>query len=180
MIVLVLNIILLCGGSLTAWAEADFPGVPWKQLSQPEQQLLQKFNQDWDQLPADRQERLRNGARQWSNMNPEERTEAHQRFQEWRQMSPDDQQRLRERFQRFRELPPEKRDAIRNARQWYRSLPQEKQHEMRQQWKNMSPEERQVYRRELRQRFGQGQGASPNQPRPNARPFQNHSPRHGR
>jgi len=65
MMVLVLNVILLCGWTLAAWAQADAPGVPWNQLSQPEQQLLQKFHQDWDQFPADRQERLRNGARQW-------------------------------------------------------------------------------------------------------------------
>ncbi|MGA6827275.1 DUF3106 domain-containing protein [Nitrospira sp. NS4] len=55
-------------------------------------------------------------------------------------------------FQRIRELPPEKREAIRNARQWFRSLPPEERHEMRQRWKNMSPEEREAFRRQLRQR----------------------------
>ena len=64
MIGLALNIILLCGWSIAAWAQTDSQGVPWNQLNQQEQQLLQKFNQGWDQLPADRQERLRNGARQ--------------------------------------------------------------------------------------------------------------------
>ena len=41
----VLNILLLCGWSLAAWAQADSQGVPWNQLNQQEQQLLQKFNQ---------------------------------------------------------------------------------------------------------------------------------------
>lgn len=77
---LVLNIILLFGWSLAAWAQAESPGVPWSQLNQQEQQLLQKFNQDWDQLPLDRQERLRNGARQWSNMNPDERRTLRRQF----------------------------------------------------------------------------------------------------
>lgn len=94
-------------------------------------------------------------------------------------MSPDDQQRLRDRFQRFRELPPDKREAIRNARQWFRSLPPEERRDMRQQWKNMSPEERQTYRRELRRRFGDGQGAPSGSPRPHDRPFQNHPARPG-
>ena len=61
---LVLTSILLFGWSLAAWAQAEAQGVPWSQLNQQEQQLLQKFNQGWGQLPVDRQERLRNGARQ--------------------------------------------------------------------------------------------------------------------
>ena len=154
----------------TAWAQSDVSGVPWSQLGQDEQQLLQRFSGTWDQLPPERQQRLLNGARQWQNMNPQEREEAHQRFQQWQQLPPDQQQRLRERFQRFRQLPPDQREAIRNARQWFRSLPPEQRQEMRERWRNMSQAERREFRQQLRKEYGGG----------NNRPLRNEGPRRPR
>jgi hypothetical protein len=154
----------------TVWAQSEVSGVPWSQLGQDEQQLLQRFSGNWDQLPPERQQRLLNGARQWQNMNPQERDEARQRFQQWQQLPPDQQQRLRERFQRFRQLPPEQREAIRNARQWFRSLPPERRQEMRDQWRNMSQAERREFRRQLRKEYGGGSD----------RPLHNEGPRHPR
>lgn len=143
------------------WAESDGPGIPWDQLNQDEQRILQRFNQNWDQLPAERQARLRNGARRWSNMNPDERDQARQRFRQWQQMQPDEQQRLRQRFERFRRMPPERREAIREARQWFRSLPLERRQELREQWRNMSPAERRDFRRQLRKEYGGELGDRP-------------------
>jgi CHASE3 domain sensor protein len=147
--------VLAMGG--VVWAQTESQPIPWQQLNQQDQQILQRFSDRWDELPADRQQRLLNGARQWANMNQEERQQAQQRFQQWRQLPPDQQQRLRERFQRFRQLPPEQREAIRNARQWFQTLPPERRKEMREKWRNMSPDERRAFRRQLRKEYGEQQ-----------------------
>jgi Protein of unknown function (DUF3106) len=168
-------IVLWMGGAVSAQMESQT--IPWQQLTQEEQQVLNKFGDRWDQLPPERQQRLLNGARQWSKMNSDERAQARQRFQQWQQMKPDEQARLRERFDRFRQLPPEQREAIRNARQWFRSLPPARRQELREQWRNMSAEERRALRHQLRKEYGgqqpqPGAGAhTPREGQPRHRPF---------
>ena len=145
--VLSLIAMLLC--SLPAWVQAQEERIPWSQLSPTDQQYLQRFSEKWDHMPRQRQERLLNGANRWRNMTPEERQEAKQRFQRWRELPPEQQQHLRERFQRFRELPPEQQESLREARRWFKSLPPEQRQELKGKWKNMTPEERQAFRKDF-------------------------------
>lgn len=149
------TVMLILAMGSPVWAQPDIQPIPWEQLNQQEQGVLQRFSSEWDRMPAVRQQRLLNGARQWSNMNSDERDQARQRFQQWQQMKPDEQARLREGFDRFRRLPLEQREAIRNARQWFRSLPPERRKEMREQWRNMSQAERREFRRQLKKEYGE-------------------------
>lgn len=175
MLIRAILIVLAMGG--VVYAQTDGQSIPWQQLTQEEQQVLNKFGDRWDQLPPERQQRLLNGARQWSNMDSDQRSQARQRFQQWQQMKPDEQARLRERFDRFRQLPPEQREAIRNARQWFRSLPPARRQELREQWRNMSPDERRAFRRQLRKEYGGqqphpgGGGSVPRDGQSRHRPF---------
>ena len=153
MIYLLGSLLFLLVTVTPVFAGTELQPVPWNQLNQQEQDVLQRFSDHWDQLPAERQQRLLNGARLWSNMDREEREQARERFQEWRQLPPEQQQQLRQRFERFRQLPPGKQEAIRKARQWFRSLPEERRQAMREQWKNMSPAERHEMQRQLRKEY---------------------------
>src|SRR6476646_7882479 len=116
----------------TAGAQSEIPGTPWRQLA-----------------PEERQERLRNGARRWSEMTPEQKDVAKQNYQRWQQLPPEQQQRFRERLDHFRQLPTEEQQRLRGTQRWFQSLPAERRHELKERWKNLSPEERRRFRREM-------------------------------
>jgi hypothetical protein len=64
------------------------------------------------------------------------------RDKNWRNLSPNQRKEFRKRHKRFEALPSEEKERIRKARQQFRELPPERREELRQQWRNMTPEER--------------------------------------
>ena len=114
----------------------------WQSLSQPQQQLLQKYQGQWESLPAERQQALARGSQRWLSMSPEQRSNAQQRFGQWRAMPPEQRQLLRQRWQQFKGLPPEQQQRIRENFQRFRQMPPERRMELRRQWHQMSPEQR--------------------------------------
>lgn len=144
---LLLWLILLYAPTV-GWAQPTDSGVPWTQLPAEEQQVLRGFQKTWEDLPADRRERLRAGAQQWARMSEAERGQALDSFRQWKRMGPDAQARTREQFRKFRALPPEERQALRRARKYFRGLPENERRALREQWRQMSQEERRAFRRE--------------------------------
>ena len=65
-------------------------------------------------------------AQRWQQMTPEERQQARQNQHLYDTLPPAKQQQLHDAFQRFQQLPPEQRDELR--RQWQQQSPEERQH----------------------------------------------------
>jgi hypothetical protein len=133
--------VLLALGPATA-ASASEPG--WLQLSPDERQLLAPFREDWEVLDPAHRERLRRGAERYRDLSPEEQARLRERFERWREMSPEQRARIRERHERFRALPESEQEQILRARERFRALPPERREELREKWRKLSPEERQL------------------------------------
>jgi hypothetical protein len=49
---------------------------------------------------------------------------------------------VRERWQKFKSLPPEQQQRVRDSFNRFRQIPAERRRALRQQWRQMSPEQR--------------------------------------
>jgi len=66
--------------------------------------------------------------------------------------TPRQREKLQKRREQFETMSPQQREKIRRAREYYRDLPPERRQELREQWRNMSPEERQLQKNKMREK----------------------------
>ena len=114
-----LSVCLFAAAANSTFAQAP-PPTEWQSLSSEQQHLLQSYQDKWSGLPPERQ-----------------------RFGQWRSMPPEQRQELRNRWQQFKSLPPEQQQRVRQSFQRFRQMPPEQRTELRRQWRQMSPEQRQ-------------------------------------
>ncbi len=121
----------LLAAFLTAPAFASDPAAPtlpaWDQLSAAQrEQLIAPVRERWNAEPAQRGRMLQH-AQRWQQMTPEQRQEAHHGMRRWEHLNPEQRVQMRALFERMRGLPPEQRSAL------------------KQQWKQMTPEQRRAW-----------------------------------
>lgn len=99
----------------------------WARLSAAQrEQLIAPVRERWNSEPAHRA-RMLHHAQRWQQMTPEQRRHAHHGMRRWEHMSPEQRAQMRALFERMR------------------SLPQQQRGELKQQWKQMTPEQRKAW-----------------------------------
>lgn len=74
--------------------------IPWKSLSNEEQDALRDYRGRWNKYDADRQQRIREGAKRYKNLPPEKRDALEKKRREYERLSPQERRRLREEYER--------------------------------------------------------------------------------
>jgi hypothetical protein len=132
---LILVASLMCAGASAA-APAPQPPQPqaakapanlpeWDRLSREQRELLLAPMRDrWNSSP-DSRARMYEHAQRWHSMTPEQRERARRGNQRWDHMDPQQRMQARALFEKMRDMPPDQRRALRD------------------QWKAMTPEQRQ-------------------------------------
>jgi hypothetical protein len=107
---------------------ASDPRLPeWERLSEAQRALLvAPIRERWNAEPQARARMLRH-AQRWQQLTPEQRRHAHRGMKRWSHLSPEQRDRARAIFARIRDLPEAER------RQW------------REQWRQMTPEQRRAW-----------------------------------
>lgn len=99
----------------------------WEQLTPAQQaMLIAPVRERWNANPDERA-RLYERARRWQEMTPEQRQRARHGMKRWQHMDPQQRARARVLFRKMRELPPERRQAL------------------REEWKAMTPAQREEW-----------------------------------
>lgn len=99
----------------------------------------------WDQLGAAQREQLIAPVRERWNAEPAQRARMLQHAQRWQQMTPDQRQDARHGMRRWEHLNPEQRTQMRALFERMRGLPPEQRSALKQQWKQMAPEQRRAW-----------------------------------
>jgi hypothetical protein len=57
---------------------------------------------------------------------------------------------LRDRFEKYQHLTIEEQRMVKDSYRWFKELPEDRKQELKQQWKNMSPQERQKVKQQMK------------------------------
>jgi Protein of unknown function (DUF3106). len=121
--------LLLASGH--AWAQSAPAPLPvWEKLT-PEQReaLIAPVRDRWNREPDERG-RMMERAQRWQALTPEQRAQARHGMKRFEGMSPDQRRQARALYGRMKTLTPEQRA------------------ELREQWKKMTPEQREAWMRD--------------------------------
>jgi len=125
--------VLLISG--VAMAQDD--EVNWNSLTEAQQQVLGPVAENWDSLPIERRARL---------------VEGRERFQTWQRLNDNERDAIRDRYNQFQRMTPREKARIRNNFRTFRDLPADRRQQLRDRYRNMTPDQRQKVRDRLRRR----------------------------
>lgn len=100
---------------------------------------------EWDQLSAAQREALVAPMRQRWNDHPEKRRHMLSHAERWQEMEPGQRDRARRGAERWRQMDPARREALRALYAHMKTLPEAEREALREQWKSMTPEQRQAW-----------------------------------
>lgn len=123
---LALGLLLLAGNALAQSAPAQ---------SLPE----------WDKLTPQQREALIAPVRERWNSDPDDRPRMLEHAQRWKSMTPEQRQQARKGMRRFEGMTPRQREEARVLFIRMKDLPPEQRRKLREDWKNMTPEQRRVW-----------------------------------
>lgn len=123
---LALGLLLLAGNAMAQPAPTQ--SLPeWDKLTpQQREALIASVRERWNSEPADRPRMLEH-AQRWKSMTPEQRQQARKGMRRFEGMNPRQREEARVLFLRMKDLPPEQRKKLRDD------------------WKNMTPEQRRAW-----------------------------------
>ena len=78
--------------------------------------------------------------------------ESGERSSRWRDLPPERKQELQQRYEQFRRLPADEQQRIRQEYSRFRQLPEGERRVVKERWRQMTPDERKEYRRQLQDR----------------------------
>ena len=120
---------LLASGHVLAQASPT-PLPAWDKLTpQQREALIAPVRDRWNREPEDRG-RMLERAQRWQAMTPEQRAQARHGMKRFEGMSPDQRRHARALYARMKSLSPEQRETL------------------REQWKKMTPEQRESWMRD--------------------------------
>ena len=103
---------------------------------------------DWDKLTPQQREALIAPVRDRWNREPEERARMLERAQRWQMMTPEQRAQARHGMKRFEDMNPDQRRQARALYGHMKSLTPEQRNALREQWKKMTPEQREAWIRD--------------------------------
>ncbi|HEY5972200.1 MAG TPA: DUF3106 domain-containing protein [Pseudoxanthomonas sp.] len=119
--------LLLIAGQALAQSQPASTLPEWDKLTpQQRETLIAPVRERWNKEPEERP-RMLERARRWKSMTPEQRVRAHKGMRRFEHMNPQQREEARALFQRMSELPPEQRKKL------------------REEWRKMTPEQRQAW-----------------------------------
>ncbi len=127
-----------CSLLLGTTAAAQTPATPaatlpeWDQLTPQQREVLVAPLRDRWNSDAGSRQRMLDHAQRWKDMSPQQREQARKGMRRFERMNPEQREQARALFMRMRGMPPEQREQL------------------RQQWKQMTPEQRQRWMDENR------------------------------
>lgn len=111
------------GNDPAATTEAPLP--TWEQLTPQQREILVAPLRDrWNQDP-DNRHRMLNHAQRWSSMTPQQREQARRGMRRFEKMSPQQRQQTRALYQQMRKLDKSQREQLRE--QWKKMTPGQRQ-----------------------------------------------------
>lgn len=122
---MILALLLMAG---QAWAQSQPAALP-----------------DWDKLTPQQREALIAPVRERWNTEPDERTRMLEHAQRWKTMSPQQRNQARRGMRRFEGMDPQQRQEARALFDRMQQLPPEQRKQLREEWKQMTPEQRRVW-----------------------------------
>ena len=100
---------------------------------------------DWDKLTPQQREALVAPVRERWNADPSERVRMLEHAQRWKSMTPEQRKQARKGMRRFEGMNPRQREEARVLFSRMKELPPEQRRKLREDWKNMTPEQRQAW-----------------------------------
>lgn len=127
---LILAFGLLFAGSHALAQTSPAPLPTWDKLTpQQREALIAPVRDRWDREPEDRA-RMLERAQRWQAMTPEQRAQARHGQKRFEDMNPEQRRQARALYGHMKRLTPEQRDTL------------------REQWKKMTPEQREAWMRD--------------------------------
>lgn len=124
----VLGLLLACGHAWAQYTPAPLP--EWEKLTpQQREALIAPVRDRWNREPDERQ-RMMERAQRWQALTPEQRAQARHGMKRFEGMNPEQRRQARALYGRMKTLTPEQRA------------------ELREQWKKMTPEQREAWMRD--------------------------------
>jgi len=103
---------------------------------------------DWDKLTPQQREALIAPVRDRWNREPDERARMLERAQRWQALTPEQRAQARHGMKRFENMNPEQRRQARALYGHMKTLTPEQRDALREQWKKMTPEQREAWIRD--------------------------------
>lgn len=100
---------------------------------------------EWDKLTPQQREALIAPVRERWNSDPDDRPRMLEHAQRWKSMTPEQRQQARKGMRRFEGMTPRQREEARVLFIRMKDLPPEQRRKLREDWKNMTPEQRRVW-----------------------------------
>ena len=100
---------------------------------------------DWDKLTPQQREALVAPVRERWNADPGERARMLEHAQRWKSMTPEQRKQARKGMRRFEDMNPRQREEARVLFLRMKELPPEQRRKLREDWKNMTPEQRHAW-----------------------------------
>lgn len=100
---------------------------------------------EWDKLTPQQREALIAPVRERWNSDPDDRPRLLEHAQRWKSMTPEQRQQARKGMRRFEGMNPRQREEARVLYIRMKDLPPEQRRKLREDWKNMTPEQRRAW-----------------------------------
>lgn len=100
---------------------------------------------EWDKLTPQQREALVAPVRERWNADPGERPRMLEHAQRWKSMTPEQRKQARKGMRRFEDMNPRQREEARVLFSRMKELPPEQRRKLREDWKNMTPEQRHAW-----------------------------------
>ena len=100
---------------------------------------------EWDKLTPQQREALIAPVRERWNSEPAERARMLERAQHWKSFSPHERGQARKGMRRFENMTPQQREEARALFERMRQMPPEDRKKLREEWSQMTPEQRRVW-----------------------------------
>ena len=106
--VILLLLMLFAGAVQAASAEPQ-----WKELSEPERQVLAPLREQWASFDAAHKRKWVEIAKSHPQLSLYQQWQLKNRIKEWAKLSPEQRDAARARYKEFEQLPPEKKETVR-------------------------------------------------------------------
>ncbi|RXR04397.1 DUF3106 domain-containing protein [Pseudoxanthomonas composti] len=99
----------------------------------------------WEQLTEAQRQALIAGVREHWNNEPDKRARMLERAERWQRMTPQQREQARKGMERYEKMSPAEREQARAVFERTRDMDREARHRFRDQWRDMTPEQRQAW-----------------------------------
>jgi hypothetical protein len=121
----------------------------WESMSSEEKARMMQSYREWKSGPPQKREKMRRNYETFNELSPLERRILRERFRTYKNLKPEGREKIRQRLGRIDAMSPERREEV--EKRYLRNRGRTTDERMRQMersrfWKNLSEEERELYK----------------------------------